>query len=446
MNCPNCNSVVSEGSRFCENCGTKLETQATAQTPVQPTNQVQPVAPVSPKKPLDKRIIIAAAAAFVFIMITIVSVATHKHKINLNDYVKVEFEGYETFGKAKVTFDYNAFYTELSEHAKVSKKDAAQFQAQMKDSDLGNFAEQLSNLSESVSYLGACQGLDWNLSKDSELKNGEKVKLSFTFNNEAAKKYGIKFTGKEKEYTVEGLKEIEVVDAFADIKVTFTGISPNASVTIENNSSIEAVKNQNFYVDNNGGIKKGDTVTVKVDVDENNLLTQYGCKFKETSKTYTCENVDEYVTDGSQLTEEVLTGMKDQTKDVIDAYLANNKDNFKGSNVNYVGYYFLSKKEESQSWGENNFVYIVYSVKVKSKDKQFKESTVYMPVRFSNVIKYADGTDFVDLNQTDIHGTTDLSFGWWNKVEGYTKESDMKNELVTSQKSTYNAASFEGLQ
>lgn len=44
-----------------------------------------------------------------------------------------------------------------------------------------------------------------------------------------------------------------------------------------------------------------------------------------------------------------------------------------------------------------------------------------MPVKFNDVIKYADGTEYVDLNRTDILGSTDLSYGWWNKVDGYKK-------------------------
>lgn len=451
MICPNCNSVLIEGSRFCENCGAKIEEQvasaATQQTQDVPPAATQQVQNTPKKKPLDKRIIGVAVAVLAIIVLVIVCVKTHKHKINLSDYVTVEFSGYDTRGKADVTFDYDAFYKELEEHAKVSKKDASKLRKQLEDLDLGSIAEGLSDISDSVSYMGACKNLDWELSKESELSNGDEVSLTFTYDNEAAKKYGIKFAADESEYRVEGLKEIEVIDAFADIVVTFSGVSPNVSASIENNSKNEAVKKQYFAIDNNGHFKKGDTVTVTIDSSDENLIEEYGCVFKETSKEYTCENVDEYITDGSALSEDVLASMKEQTKDVIDSYFATNNGEIKGSSIEYAGYYFLSKKDDSESsWGDTNIAYVVYSAKVKSKEKKFKETTVYMPIKFTNIIKYADGTDFVDLNRTDIQGSTDLSFGWWSTVKGYTKESDMKNELVTSQKSTYNAASFGELE
>lgn len=411
MICPNCNSVFPEGSIFCENCGAKLKEQA-SQT------AVQQVPNVPKKKTLDKRIVGVAAAVLAIIVIVIVCVSTYKHKIDLNDFVTVEFTGYETKGKADITFDYEAFYKEISD------------------------------VSDDTSYLAACQEVDWDLSKKNELSNGDKVTLTFTCNNEAAKKCKIKFVGEETEYEVEGLKEIEVVDAFADIELTFSGVSPNVTASVENNSKNEAVKNQYFTIEGNGNLKKGDTFTVTINIDnEESLVERYGCVLKETSKEYTCENVDEYITDGSSLGEEVLAGMKEQTKDVIDSYFAGNGDEIKGSSIKYVGYYFLSRKNDSEySWGDANIAYIVYSAKVKSKEKKFKETTVYMSIKFTNIIKYADGTDFVNLNSTDIQGSTDLSLGWWNTVKGYTKESDMKNELVTSQKSTYNVASFGDLK
>lgn len=451
MICPNCNSVLVEGSRFCEHCGAKLEEQAapsaTQQAQNIPPTATQQVQNAPQKKPLDKRIVGAAVAVLAIIVLVIVCVKTHKHKINLSDYVTVEFTGYDTRGKAYATFDYDAFYQELKEYAKVSKKDASTLSDQLEDWDLSSIAEQLSEMSDSVAYMGACKNLDWELSKESELSNGDQVSLTFTYDNEAAKKYGIKFAADESEYTVEGLKEIEVIDAFADIVVTFSGVSPNASASIENNSQNEAVKKQYFSVDNNGNLKKGDTVTVKIDSTDENLIEEYGCVFKEMSKEYTCDNVDEYITDGSSLSEDVLASMKDQTKDVVEAYFASNDSEIKGSSIEYVGYYFLNRKDDSESsWGDSNVAYIVYSAKVKSKEKKFKETTVYMPIKFTNIIKYADGTDYVDLNRTDIQGSTDLSFGWWSTVKGYTKESDMKNELVTSQKSTYNAASFGELE
>ena len=52
----------------------------------------------------------------------------------------------------------------------------------------------------------------------------------------------------------------------------------------------------------------------------------------------------------------------------------------------------------------------IYSAKVKSKSKSFKTSVVYLPVKFTSVIKYADGTLYVDTDSDSIEGESGLNY------------------------------------
>ena len=119
-------------------------------------------------------------------------------------------------------------------------------------------------------------------------------------------------------------------------------------------------------------------------------------------------------------------------------------DYIKASNIKYMGYYFLNAKDRD-TWSDHNKVYVIYKATVKSKDNSFKKSDVYLPVEFSNIIKYSDGEDYVSTEYCSISGSSSLSYGWFSSVSGYSKQKDMKNELLTSQKGSFEVAVFGDL-
>lgn len=416
----------------------------TANIPPQPSHFQNPL---MQKKAIDRRVIFAGIAAIAVIFLALILVLTHKKKIDLHDYIAVEFDGYDSFGTASVDFDYDKFYKDLKDS--ISERKAKKAAEEMKDTlaelDLSSLSEGVASFSEHLGYLAVCDGLNWELDKDAELSNGDTVTLSFDFDNDLAKKYGIKFVGKDKEFTVKGLEEVTVIDPFKDIEVTFSGTAPNASASVTNNSDEDVVKSLYFNIEPNYNLSKGDKITVSIDIDEEYILSEYGCKFSATSKEYTCDNVDAYLTDGADISDELLTSMKNQTLDTIDSYFASNSDYLKASDKKYVGYYFLTNKQED-SWYERNIVYIVYSVKVKSIEKEFKDTTVYMPVKFTDVLQYAEGTQYVSLDYTSIQGDSSLEYSWWSRVSGYDKKNIMENELITAEKGEFNTAAFGDLE
>lgn len=481
MKCPNCNATIADDSKFCTVCGAQIasadiktaETQpqagaqsqaagaqpqtAGAQPQAGPQPQAggpqpqasygagyqqgQPYAQPVQRQTLNSRqrtglIAIIAAAACICLLV-IILIATHKKTINLADYTEVEFSGYDGYGTAYIEFDYEEFYEDVQSSMNSKGKKAF--------SGSSNWKDLLNDLGSAVSSLGVYDGLEYELDKTSGLSNGDKVTVSYKFNNDAAKKYGIKYKGDDQKFKVEGLEEIKEVDPFAYIEVSFSGTAPDVYVDIEKVAKDEVSDVLYFNVEPSGGISKGDTVTVSVDADEEYMMSEYGIKLTALTKEYTCEAVDAYIMDGGELGDEVLGQMKSQTEDTVNAYFAQETAYISLADLKYVGYYFLSAKNSS-AW-EHNEVYVVYSGTVSSLEQGgFAPTTVYFPVKFSNVIKYADGTDYVELDSTDIYGDTSLEYDYWDEVDGYDNENTMKNELVTSQKGEYNVASFGDLQ
>ena len=452
MNCPNCNKEIKDDSKFCEFCGTPI--QGNSEGAAQPVQSQEPVNPAQPqagqvmppkKAPMDKktqmRIGIIAAAVVLVLVVAVVLIKTHKTKIDLQDYAKVNFSGYDKYGKAELDFDNVKFMKDFAEAAGIGD-DLEDYESisDLYDLDKGD----LKDITEAVAIFEEIT-TGCKLDKESGLKNGDTVKLTFKFDNDKAKEFGVKFVGDDLEVKASGLKEVKEIDPFQDVKVEFSGTSPDVSVSVENESQEEGISGLYFKAEPDDDLKVGDKVKVTVDYDEDSFIEEYGCILKVTEKEYTVEKVDAYLTAANELNDDVVARMKTQTENTIKAYFATEKEELKQSNLKYVGYYFMSNIHPD-GWNPYNQVYMVYSAKVKSKSKSFKTSTVYLPVKFTNVIKYADGTLYVDTDSDSIEGHSGLSYSWWSEVKGYRNEADMKEELVTSQKANYNDESVDGLK
>ena len=493
MICSNCNKEIEDGSRFCEFCGTPQQggqpsgqpmngqapqggqpsgqsidgqqAQPTGQSYGQPMNgQVpqggqptgqsygqsmggqmspgqSPMAQRPPRQPMStatKMIIAAAAAAVVIIGIILVVVLNRKTTINLQDYVTVKFDGYDTVGTALVKFDYDAFYEDAKKSRKVKKQiEKAGELDKIESSD--DWEALAKAMQSAMSVYNFATGLDWKLDKDDNLSNGDKVNVIFTFDNEKAAESGIKFVGEKAEFTVSGLQEVKEIDPMADVTVEFSGTSPDCSAKVVNNSTEEVLKDVYYKLSKSYDIAKGEKVTVSVDYDadmEEYYLGQYGCKFSSTSKEFTCDKVDEYVSKIDDIDADTMAKIQKQATDVINGYFAGKKNSFAPGKINFEGCYFLTAKDFS-TWSYKNMLYVIYSSEVKGKKKgSFKKTKVFLPVRFTNVLKYADGTLYVDLNVNSIEGYTDLYCNF-DTLRGFTKKEIMLNDLVASEKANY---------
>ena len=428
MNCPNCKKEINDDSKFCIFCGTNVQAaqpkteensnrQAQFTQPVQNQQNTEPqqnntvpqannavpqpnfqtqnytqqnmnYAPaMQPKKPKNKKMLIGiiggACALVAIIVVAAVLVVNHKTKINLNDYINIEYDGYDTYGRASIDFDSDKYFEDLQKASSSFKR--------------VYMSEGANNLLSY--YYDMIDSLDYSLDKNSELSNGDTVTVSFEFDNEAAAKFKIEYVGEPTEYTVEGLKEVKKIDPFDGIRVDFTGTSPNISAEVVKTKTDDVYSNIYFDLSKSYGIKVGDTVTVTVSNNPEYFVEDYGYAFTATSKDYTCSDVDKYIDKAADISDDTMSTMKKQTEDVINSYFAGDSKYIGVSDLKFEGTYFLTEKvDNSWSFNGTNQVYVIYSGKVKSNEekKQFDETTVYFPVRYADIIEYADGTQYVD--------------------------------------------------
>lgn len=457
--CGNCGSQLNDDVVFCPNCGAKTQENAAENGNQQIPNQQMPNqgyvnpnsngaaggmgAPVRQKKPMSKKtigIIIAAVVALVIGVIAIIIVKNMKKTINVSDYISVEFTGYDTVGKASVKLDEEKFLEAVlkAKGKKIDKK---------KDINDYTWSDLVDLLS--VDTYDLLASIEADLDKEDYLSNGDEVTVTITYDEEDAKEAGIKIKDTEKKFTVEGLADIQEIDPFAELSVTYEGIAPNVRVVLQNNATDDVLYYLSYQIeDEKTYYDEGDVVKVKIsDYDVEDALLN-GYKFTETEKEYTIDQVDRYQTQIAELTEENLAKIQAEAEDTLEAYLTSYSDDVVAKDSKYVGAYLLTAKDQD-TWGAHNYLYVVYSATVASKDKDFKKTMVYYPVEYYNVILKADGTiEFSDYSNIVGWSTllTEDGDSSWYSTRGYIDGESMYKEIVTSNRDDYKYEVSEALQ
>ena len=399
--------------------------------PQQGQFQGQPQQARPPKKPFKMTkqlwaLLIAVIAVVVVAIVALVVVKNQKKKVNINDYISVEYNGYETAGTAYVDFDETGFSEAVIKAQGKKLKNVKS----LDDLDWSDLTDLMGS-----SNWDLIDSITFDVKPDSDLSNGDVVTVTASWNEDYEKKAGVKILSKEQEFTVEGLEEVKEVDPFEDIEVTFSGTPPYVYPDWTNNSDDDYLRYLWFNFEDYDSLDVGDTVTLTVDESEENALAN-GYKFTQTSKEYIVSGVDSYVTSAADISADNLDSMKNEATDALDAYFANNNSYIGNSGFSYEGSYYLVAKN-SDTWGDTNVLYLVFSTTVTSAENAFEPTVVYFPVKYTNIMALSDGSQNFNT-YGDIEGYTELEYddGWYN-VEGYTDGAQMFNDLVVTQKVDY---------
>ena len=409
MFCQNCKNRIPDDAVFCEHCGAPVKQEqktgspSVSNTPFlqsNPEKQGETVKKITQFIKENPKNTAIAVGAVVVVASIAVFVATRPVTVHLEDYVTVEYSGYDTIGNASYSFDNEAFLEDYGEKIEY----------------LGNSTEPLSLLDDER----ACQMLiqecvDADLSKNTGLSNGEEISLHWTCDNDTAMEdFGVRLSYEDMTFTVEGLNEAEEVDPFANIEINYTGTAPNGEASIINNSDEDYAYDLNYTVEPSEGLNNGDTITVSLSqagTEENReyYLNNYGIIFTQTEKSYTVEGLGTYITSLSQIDENTLNEMISTGEDALRAEAAQDWDEpISLDSMTYLGSYLLSAKDEDTD--RNNMLYLVYQVQSSGSfpDEGIQESFIYYyTIRFDNLIVTPDGT--VEINLTD-YATTNNSF------------------------------------
>lgn len=429
MFCEKCGTKNADDARFCENCGnplSKIEAENSVSTvnPAEAENapvvknsvDTTPQAgaaqagfdaagnpvPVQKKKAPVKLIagLCAGAVALIVAIIAIVLVVVNsKPTINLNDYIKVKTDGYDGYGSASISIDWDAIDEEYGSKLKFTGD------AKDKYGDLLDLAEPIDALKSNIK-------VEFNSdSKTTELKNGDKVKYKITVNKDAQKFVKCKLEYKNSEYTVSGLKAVETFDAFEGVTVEFSGRSGSGYADF--NFDGAKLGRYDFTISQIYDLKNGDVITVELyNKQAQDYIDNYGMVPEAFEKEFKVEGLEEIITSSSAITSEGLEQLKKEAEAAIKKTLDIQLDSSVSyDGLQYEGYIFASNDS-------SNVVYVIYSADVSSEDNKFNTKKVYYPVCIKDVFETED--EYKYSSDTSVTGYSGLDIDNYFRTPGYT--------------------------
>ena len=356
--------------------------------------------------------------------------------IDLNQYITIEAEGYDSMGTVKCTFDDEAF----------AKDYDGKIKANVKSNDGGTAAEIALELTfgEEVVDVLLDYCVDYRLDKYSELSNGDVVNLKWDCEDEDAKKYfNVELKYSDIQYTVKGLTEVGTFDPFAYVSVEFSGASPDGTADISQDYDRIEMQYISVYADKSSGLSNGDKVTVTASLQGSvdSFVEQFGTVPSPLSKEFTVEGLPAYVTSSSEIDGSTLNAMKQQEEYIYAAAYESPLDETDILNgLTYIGNYFLIKKDGGN--GTQNCIYLVYKVDAGFEGFSY---TYYDFIKFSDIMISGDGSCIVDLS--DYETATNRyyfdppghsSYMKYNYYyEGYETLDELYEDCVLSQMDAY---------
>ena len=398
---------------------------------------------------MKKKTLLIAGTA---LMLLLAGGCGKREEVNLNDYVNVEYEGYDSMGTAVVTFDYKALkkdFKEVLELTKDGEKEREDLEDEAKDHDYGKSVPEL---------LAAC--LDGKLDNADDLSNGDTITFVWDIDEEQIERlFKCDIVYSDIEFEVESLEEVPTVDLFEGVTVNFTGTSPFVDVRVDGFSSdLWKYDGLSFRLspDSYYGLKNGDTIKIVAEVDGESDINRYFIENYEVvpealEMEYTVEGLSSYVTSASDLSDEVLEKMKKEAEDDISSYVApwESGDNRRLLGYEYIGMYVRTLKEGK--YGDECLITLVYRCDSalyyeNCHSDGYTEDIVsfYIPVTFKNATVLPDGTVSVSISdhkfcQECFYVLEANSWAGLNKFEykGFEDLDSLFNKYITENLDKY---------
>lgn len=434
--CSNCGAELQEGLKFCTTCGAKVE-EVVAAAPVQeePVNSAytmptQPVNEVAKeKKPFNKKIfIIIGAAVLALIVIIVVAVvisnifkkkkAIEEKTIKFEeDFLEVIFEGYDTMGTAKVQINRDEF-----------QKTAYKAMGYGKNSKSDKAAED---------YLDLIYGIDIQVDKK-DLSNGDVITVKVVADKDAMDDVDVILKDAEFTFTVEGLEELERYNPFDDLTVTYSGLDGSVDAYWSYYSYSYDIYSYCFSSSGYTNLSIGDKFTITFDDEYVDDLLEDGILITETSKTYTIESADHYITSIDDISSSMLEDIKENAEAEIEDQYDYYYYDCELDSYEYLGMYLVYANDGSSSTS-----YVIYKGLVSSDYDDFEPVYAYMAVKTAYLFEDAEGDQSCSSYPSFWYNTETIP-GTYDYVYGFLNEKDLFDDIYNDYSETYYSFDFSG--
>ncbi len=171
-------------------------------------------------------------------------------EVDMSEYVKVSFEGYDGIGTASVYFDQDSFYDDYADDIKYIGKGP-------------DDADEYYDAAEYLLYVYVSGALD----KSTGLTNGDTVNYIWDVDKKGIKdNLNVDIEFENVPFTVSGLQSVGQTDVFQYVTVSFDGDNGAGKVTITA-ADDSPVASWNFVSDKTEGLTNGDSILVSVNDD-----------------------------------------------------------------------------------------------------------------------------------------------------------------------------------
>lgn len=341
------------------------------------------------KKMKRNCIVLACIGALFLIGITALGAYNNRLvKIPLDKFYQVEFTGEDGLGEGKLIFqkeDFEKNYLgKIKRKGRYSKRSRGIF-GMMTNLFLKE-AEKEIILSE-VEY--AIMQLP-ELSEESQLENGEHVSLSCKEDlSWIEKSYNVKLLWEDKDLVVKGLYERTDVNPFDFLDVQFTGNSPQMRVELALKNAPSWMELGDVNVSKREGLASGDKIQVTFYQELTRKAEKEHIYFLETEKEYEVPKANAYWTSGKDIPGDTLRLLQEAFMDSLHREMTGGTEgeyvDLSGISVQYLGNYFLSRKEDAPVLGHNR-LFLLFEVHVPLK---LKDGSV-QNIQYCNGIEYQD--------------------------------------------------------
>lgn len=359
--------------------------------------------------------IIGACVALVLVLLIVI--ALHKPTVNLNDYLKVTYGGYDGGGVAYTEIDWNSMKEDFEN--KISYKRGMAQTGGMTPIDI------------IMEYTNAnIEG------KNEKLSNGDKVSYTWKVDKDAIAKLikcKIKYSDGSKK--VSGLKEMELFDPFKNLKVTFSGVEPNGEADIEYNGDM--LSEYDFTCDKTSGLKNGDKIKISLTEDAGYYVDQYNKAPSVLEKEYKVKNLGKYLSKIKEVDTDGMNSARAKAQKSISDMVDYWYEDVTLDKVSYAGDYLQVAKDSDDY--TKNYYGVIYQINahIQPDGGQRKDVASYYSMKFENVIVGGDGKCEIDLDEYDVPyddfsvevTSGDLSSGSYS-FDGYQTLEELKKNYV----------------
>lgn len=210
-------------------------------------------------------------------------VQSRRVEVNLNDYMTISYEGYDTLGTATAKFNTKQFEADFGDRIKFRGSDEERDSLEQPSKDKSDAALLIKN----------CIG--GTLDSSSDLSNGDTVIYTWDCDETLAQdKFKVTMTYTDVEETVDDLEEVDFFDPFDFIDVTFVGKDGEAEVELVEDDEEPMVDELYYDVDPIDNLSVGDIVTITVSylMDEESFVDQFGAIPSVTEMEFEVEDLE----------------------------------------------------------------------------------------------------------------------------------------------------------